>query len=107
MLGLCNFNTDHMQRVIDSGITVYSNQVQVITFLFWSSSFYLYGKTNMLKPKQFSLIDSRPMVKMGEVCIKHNVKLLTYGTLVCSEFYLQILTFFKFHILTLDSVVVF
>ena len=44
----------------------------------------------MLKLEQFSLIDSRPMVKMGEVCIKHNVKLLTYGTLVCSEFRLQI-----------------
>ncbi|CRG92106.1 hypothetical protein PISL3812_09161 [Talaromyces islandicus] len=61
MLGLCNFDTEHMQRVIDSGVTIYSNQVQ------------------------FSLIDSRPVVKMGAVCEKHNVKLLTYGTL-CGGF---------------------
>lgn len=31
---------------------------------------------------KFSLIDSRPVFRMGEVCEKHNVKLLTYGTLV-------------------------
>ncbi|GAM36795.1 hypothetical protein TCE0_018f06170 [Talaromyces pinophilus] len=61
MLGLCNFDTEHMQRVIDSGVTVYSNQVQ------------------------FSLIDSRPVVKLGQACINHNVKLLTYGTL-CGGF---------------------
>ncbi|QGA16130.1 hypothetical protein EYB26_003797 [Talaromyces marneffei] len=61
MLGLCNFDTKHMQRVIDSGVTVYSNQVQ------------------------FSLVDSRPTVRMGETCTTHNVKLLTYGTL-CGDF---------------------
>jgi diketogulonate reductase-like aldo/keto reductase len=33
MLGLCNFDTEHMQRVIDSGVTVYSNQVQVLIAL--------------------------------------------------------------------------
>uniref|UniRef100_A0A093VMT6 Methylecgonone reductase n=1 Tax=Talaromyces marneffei PM1 TaxID=1077442 RepID=A0A093VMT6_TALMA len=29
----------------------------------------------------FSLVDSRPTVRMGETCTTHNVKLLTYGTL--------------------------
>lgn len=28
-LGLCNFDTDHLQHVLDSGVNVYSNQVQV------------------------------------------------------------------------------
>lgn len=31
---------------------------------------------------QFSMIDSRPTVRMGTVCEAHDVKLLTYGTLV-------------------------
>lgn len=60
-LGLCNFDTVRLQEVIDSNIDVVTNQVQ------------------------FSLIDARPRFKMGEVCTRHNVKLLTYGTL-CGGF---------------------
>ncbi|KAL4940477.1 hypothetical protein BDV06DRAFT_213453 [Aspergillus oleicola] len=56
-LGLCNFDTEHMARVMESGVKIVSNQVQ------------------------FSLIDSRPTIKMAEFCTKHNIKLLTYGTL--------------------------
>ncbi|KAJ5552301.1 hypothetical protein N7494_001679 [Penicillium frequentans] len=56
-LGLCNFDTEHMQKVIDSGVKVYTNQVQ------------------------FSLVDSRPTVRMAALCERHDVKLLTYGTL--------------------------
>ncbi|KAK7967279.1 uncharacterized protein PG986_001556 [Apiospora aurea] len=57
-LGLCNFDTQHMEKVLQNGIKVHSNQVQ------------------------FSLVDSRPTVRMGGLCQKHNIKLLTYGTLV-------------------------
>ncbi|KAI1261821.1 NADP-dependent oxidoreductase domain-containing protein [Xylariaceae sp. FL1019] len=60
-LGLCNFDTEHLEAVIDSGVPVHTNQIQ------------------------FSLIDSRPTVRMGEVCKEHNIKLLTYGTL-CGGF---------------------
>ncbi|KAH8811295.1 NADP-dependent oxidoreductase domain-containing protein [Xylogone sp. PMI_703] len=60
-LGLCNFNTEHMKNVLDSGINIVTNQVQ------------------------FSLIDSRPTINMGKVCREHNIKLLTYGTL-CGGF---------------------
>ncbi|KAG9191315.1 hypothetical protein G6011_09403 [Alternaria panax] len=60
-LGLCNFDTARLQEVIDNNIDVVTNQVQ------------------------FSLIDARPRFKMGEVCARHNVKLLTYGTL-CGGF---------------------
>ncbi|KAK8113189.1 hypothetical protein PG984_013715 [Apiospora sp. TS-2023a] len=60
-LGLCNFDTEHMEKVIENGVKVHSNQVQ------------------------FSLIDSRPTVQMGELCQKHDIKLLTYGTL-CGGF---------------------
>lgn len=60
-LGLCNFDTARLQEVIDSDVEVVTNQVQ------------------------FSLVDARPRFKMGEVCIRHNVKLLSYGTL-CGGF---------------------
>ncbi|KAI1877717.1 hypothetical protein JX265_003725 [Neoarthrinium moseri] len=53
-LGLCNFDTEHLEAALSNGI-------------------------------RFSLIDSRPMIRMGEVCDRHNVKLLTYGTL-CGGF---------------------
>ncbi|KAI8197638.1 Aldo-keto reductase YhdN [Colletotrichum sp. SAR 10_65] len=58
-LGLCNFDTHHMMNILSHNIKIHSNQ--------------------------FSLIDSRPVVRMAEVCEKHNVKLLTYGTL-CGGF---------------------
>ncbi|KAL1797960.1 hypothetical protein ACET3X_004566 [Alternaria dauci] len=60
-LGLCNFDTARLQEIIDNNVDVVTNQVQ------------------------FSLIDARPRFKMGEVCTRHNVKLLTYGTL-CGGF---------------------
>ncbi|KAF5648060.1 hypothetical protein F52700_1274 [Fusarium sp. NRRL 52700] len=60
-IGLCNFDTEHLERVVESGVKIYTNQVQ------------------------FSLIDSRPAVKMAEACSRHDIKLLTYGTL-CGGF---------------------
>ncbi|TGO52936.1 hypothetical protein BCON_0132g00030 [Botryotinia convoluta] len=60
-LGLCNFDSDHMCEILESGAKAVSNQVQ------------------------FSLIDLRPTFKMAESCRKHNVKLLTYGSL-CGGF---------------------
>ncbi|EMD32051.1 hypothetical protein CERSUDRAFT_119052 [Gelatoporia subvermispora B] len=62
-LGLCNFDairTDEICTELGPG-TIVSNQVQ------------------------FSLIDTRPLHGMVDVCEKHNVKLLTYGTL-CGGF---------------------
>ncbi|EMR84894.1 putative aldo keto reductase protein [Botrytis cinerea BcDW1] len=60
-LGLCNFDSDHMCEILESGVKAVSNQVQ------------------------FSLIDLRPTFKMAESCRKHKVKLLTYGSL-CGGF---------------------
>ncbi|TID00077.1 General stress protein 69 [Colletotrichum higginsianum] len=60
-LGLCNFDTEHLEAAIAHGVKVHTNQVQ------------------------FSLIDSRPTVRMGKTCETNNVKLLTYGTL-CGGF---------------------
>lgn len=60
-IGLCNFDTHHMEQVVSAEIKVHTNQVQ------------------------FSLIDCRPIFKMGAACRKHDVKLLTYGTL-CGGF---------------------
>ncbi|GKU22420.1 unnamed protein product [Fusarium langsethiae] len=60
-IGLCNFDTEHLEQVVESGIKIWTNQVQ------------------------FSLIDSRPTVKMADACLRHDIKLLTYGTL-CGGF---------------------
>ncbi|KAJ6600165.1 NADP-dependent oxidoreductase domain-containing protein [Mycena sp. CBHHK59/15] len=62
-IGLCNFDairTDEICTQLGAGVVV-SNQVQ------------------------FSLIDTRPLHGMTDVCQKHNVKLLTYGTM-CGGF---------------------
>ncbi|KAJ7511030.1 NADP-dependent oxidoreductase domain-containing protein [Mycena galericulata] len=61
-LGLCNFDTLRTDEICTRfpGVVV-SNQVQ------------------------FSLIDTRPLYGMSDVCAKHGVKLLTYGTL-CGGF---------------------
>jgi aryl-alcohol dehydrogenase-like predicted oxidoreductase len=66
-LALTNFDTEHLQRIVDHGIRVVSNQVQ------------------------YSLIDRRPEVNMVPFCQAHNMWLLTYGTLaggLLSETYL-------------------
>ncbi|KAF8623321.1 hypothetical protein AX17_007462 [Amanita inopinata Kibby_2008] len=62
-LGLCNFDTrrtDEICTLMGPGV-ISTNQVQ------------------------FSLIDNRPLHGMADVCKKHNLKLLTYGTL-CGGF---------------------
>lgn len=60
-LGLCNFDSKRLQEIVEQGLDIVTNQVQ------------------------FSLIDARPRFQMGEVCTRHDVKLLTYGTL-CGGF---------------------
>jgi aryl-alcohol dehydrogenase-like predicted oxidoreductase len=60
-LALTNFDTQHMQRIIQHGFTIVSNQVQ------------------------YSLIDRRPEVRMVALCQERQVWLLTYGTL-CGGF---------------------
>jgi len=60
-LALTNFDTQHMQRIIEHGIPIVSNQVQ------------------------YSLIDRRPEVRMAALCQERQVWLLTYGTL-CGGF---------------------
>jgi aryl-alcohol dehydrogenase-like predicted oxidoreductase len=60
-LGLTNFDTEHMERILDHGIEIVSNQVQ------------------------YSLIDRRPEVRMAPLCQERQVWLLTYGTL-CGGF---------------------
>jgi aryl-alcohol dehydrogenase-like predicted oxidoreductase len=57
-LGLTNFDTERMQIMVDSNIQIVSNQVQ------------------------YSIIDRRPEVKMIPFCLKHNVSLLAYGSLL-------------------------
>lgn len=56
-LGLTNFDTPHLARIVDAGIPVVSNQVQ------------------------YSLVDRRPEVAMAAFCCAHGIGLLTYGTL--------------------------
>lgn len=66
-LALTNFDTERLQIIQEAGIRIVSNQVQ------------------------FSIIDRRPEVRMIPFCLKHDIKLLTYGTLcggLLSEKYL-------------------
>lgn len=60
-LALTNFDTEHLQIILEQGIKIVSNQVQ------------------------FSLLDRRPEVKMIQLCEQNNVKLFTYGS-VCGGF---------------------
>src|SRR5919202_327354 len=66
-LGLTNFDTERMQIMVDSDIQIVSNQVQ------------------------YSIIDRRPEVKMVSFCLKHDIRLLGYGSIcggLVSERYL-------------------
>jgi aryl-alcohol dehydrogenase-like predicted oxidoreductase len=60
-LALTNFDTEHLQIIVEQGIPIVSNQVQ------------------------YSLVDRRPEVAMAKFCEQHNIKLFTYGTL-CGGF---------------------
>ncbi len=60
-LALTNFDTEHLQIIVENGIQIVSNQVQ------------------------YSLVDRRPEVVMAQFCQQHNIKLFTYGTL-CGGF---------------------
>ena len=55
-IGLTNFDTAHLSMAVHSGIDIVSNQVC------------------------FSLLDSRAKHAMSDFCLKHDVKLLAYGT---------------------------
>ena len=55
-LGLTNFDTAHLQIVVNSGIKVVSNQVC------------------------YSLLDQRAAGAMTQLCLKHDIKLLAFGT---------------------------
>lgn len=56
-LGLTNFDADHLNLVLQSGIKVVSNQIS------------------------YSLIDQRARGAMTQVCREHGVKILAFGTL--------------------------
>ncbi|KAJ4471062.1 aldo/keto reductase [Lentinula edodes] len=61
-IGLCNFDSQHTEEACQfllqetGGVGIVSNQIQ------------------------YSLVDSRPIIKMEAVCLKYGVKLLTYGS---------------------------
>jgi aryl-alcohol dehydrogenase-like predicted oxidoreductase len=56
-IGLTNFDTEHMQIIIDTDLHVVSNQVQ------------------------YSIIDRRPEEKMVPFCMENNINLIAYGSL--------------------------
>jgi aryl-alcohol dehydrogenase-like predicted oxidoreductase len=67
-IGLTNFDTERIEIMVENGFNLVSNQVQ------------------------YSVLDSRPEIMMAPFCQKHDIKLLTYGTLLggfLSENYLK------------------
>ncbi|CCF41305.1 aldo/keto reductase/Endoribonuclease L-PSP, partial [Colletotrichum higginsianum] len=73
-IGLCNFDSEHTVEVCEyliaktGSVGIVSNQVQ------------------------FSLIDSRPLQLMVNVCAKYGLKLLTYGSLVSLQYHDMIMS---------------
>jgi aryl-alcohol dehydrogenase-like predicted oxidoreductase len=57
-IGLTNFDTERVETMVENGFKLVSNQVQ------------------------YSILDQRPEVMMAPFCQKHDIKLLTYGTLL-------------------------
>ncbi|XP_027083913.1 uncharacterized oxidoreductase At1g06690, chloroplastic-like isoform X2 [Coffea arabica] len=57
-VALTNFDTERLQKILENGIPVVSNQVQ------------------------HSVVDMRPQQKMAELCQLTGVKLITYGTVM-------------------------
>lgn len=57
-IGLTNFDTERIEIMVENGFKLMSNQVQ------------------------YSILDQRPEVMMVPFCQKHDIKLLTYGTLL-------------------------
>ncbi len=57
-VGLTNFDTERIEIMVENGFKLVPNQVQ------------------------YSIIDSRPEVRMTPFCQKHDIKLLAYGTLL-------------------------
>ena len=57
-IGLTNFNTKITEKILQQGFKLISHQVQ------------------------YSILDQRPESMMVPLCQKHNIKLLTYGTLL-------------------------
>jgi aryl-alcohol dehydrogenase-like predicted oxidoreductase len=57
-IGLTNFDTERIEIMVENGFKLVSNQVQ------------------------YSILDQRPEVMMAPFCQKHDIKLLTYGTLL-------------------------
>ncbi|CAA2957144.1 flagellar radial spoke 5 isoform X1 [Olea europaea subsp. europaea] len=57
-VALTNFDTERLQKILENGIPVVSNQVQ------------------------HSIVDMRPQQKMAELCQLTGVKLITYGTVM-------------------------
>lgn len=57
-VGLTNFDTERLEQIQEHGIKIVSNQIQ------------------------FSILDSRPNESMIPFCLKNNVSLLAYGTLL-------------------------
>lgn len=59
-IGLTNFDTEHLQILVDQEAPIVSNQVS------------------------YSVLDTRPSELMEKFCLERDVKLLCYGTLLVS-----------------------
>ena len=68
-LSLTNFDTKHLEEVVNQGFNISSNQIQ------------------------YSIVDQRPKKLMKQFCEKHAIKILSYGTLCEFNFCLNIIVF--------------
>lgn len=83
-LALTNFDSAHVEEIVNAGTFLLFFGLQRIHLASRLTFLIMSGIPIVSNQVQYSLIDTRPEVKMKDVCLKHNVKLLTYGTLVRS-----------------------
>ncbi|CAH8306370.1 unnamed protein product [Eruca vesicaria subsp. sativa] len=82
-VALTNFDTERLEKILENGIPVVSNQVMFELHLpfFFSSCKFLCSCGYSLQV-QHSIVDMRPQQRMAQLCELTGVKLITYGTVM-------------------------
>lgn len=81
-VALTNFDTLRLQKILENGIPVVSNQVRELSFRLGYSSFFsidafIFLLACLFLQVQHSIVDMRPQQKMAELCQLTGVKLIT------------------------------
>lgn len=79
-VALTNFDTVRLQKILENGIPVVSNQVREFSRCLGFPLQFLYASVILFRfflQVQHSIVDMRPQQKMAELCKLTGVKLIT------------------------------